>query len=109
MAGITGLRGSVVSFVRNERRAPMPKKLECGILLPVDILVVRSDKACCPCVLPAGHDCSEHVAIIEDGKYVLWSSALDCGCHEFPECDCFDYSYASKEEANRFLLKYWNP
>jgi hypothetical protein len=87
----------------------MPKKPECGILLPYDVLLSPPGGPSFPCVLPRGHDCFEHMAIMEDGRHLLWNSAHDCGCSDFPECDCFDFSYLNKAEASRFLLKYWNP
>ena len=74
----------------------------CGILLPYDINVYQSDEEPAECLLNRAHG-DDHLCRLKDGRYILWESAMDCGCPEWPECDCYDFKAITAAEAMQIL------
>ena len=74
----------------------------CGILLPSNNILCSRDEGLPECLFLLNH-AGEHLCRLPNGKYVLWTSADDCGCEEWPDCDCFDYVQISEDEARQLL------
>ncbi len=76
----------------------------CGILLPSGrppLTAYAEGFGECLLLKIKGHE--KHLCQLPGGQYIAWESALDCGCEEWPDCDCYDYKELSSAEAFEIL------
>lgn len=76
--------------------------MKCGYLLPVHDAALTPNHEMVGCLREEGHR-FDHLSTLSDGRHILWMpTSLYCDCEE-EDCQCFDYSEVSLQEAKEIL------
>lgn len=76
--------------------------MKCGYLLPVHDVSLTPNHEMVGCIRDEGHR-FDHLSKLPDGRYILWMLvSLSCDCGE-EDCQCFEYSEVSLQEAQEIL------